>query len=120
MHMPLLGAVMSGALLFAAVMFWSALLGLAPGARWQAVPALLVTGKLVCLLGALLIFAMHPLYGHGTADGLDTLTDQQLAGLLMVTACPLSYLLAGIVIAARFLSSLERRPLASSRLPRAG
>jgi cytochrome c oxidase assembly factor CtaG len=36
------------------------------------------------------------------------LTDQQLAGLLMITACPLSYVLAGVVLAAQMMRDLAR------------
>jgi putative membrane protein len=34
------------------------------------------------------------------------LSDQQLAGLLMIAACPLSYLTAGVVLAAQMLADL--------------
>lgn len=85
-----------------ALAFWILLLDLAARSAWQALLGLLLTGKLACLLGALLILAPRPLYSH--AD----LADQQLAGLLMVTACPLSYLVAGVVVAARGIVGLGR------------
>jgi putative membrane protein len=75
----------------------------------------LVTGKFACLLGALLIFAPRDLYALPglvfalCSSGESSLADQQLAGLLMVTACPLSFLTSGVAIAARMLSDLERR-----------
>jgi putative membrane protein len=90
--------------------FWLAVLQRASRSNWQAVLALLVTGKLACLLGALLVFSPRQLYAgagalHSSLDaaagGLD---DQQLAGLLMLTACSLSYVLAGVVIAARIVN----------------
>lgn len=85
-------------LMAAALWFWIALLSLPPSRRWHALPALLLTGKLVCLLAALLVFAPRALYSAGhhghTAD------DQHLAALLMLTACPLSYLVAAVIIAA--------------------
>jgi putative membrane protein len=72
---------------------------------------LLVTGKLFCLLGALLVFAPRSLYllqnGHEAHFGPITIEDQQLAGLLMLLACPLSYLLAGVVIASRAIFALD-------------
>ena len=92
--------------------FWSAVIA-APA--WKALIALLLTGKLVCLLGALLIFAPRDLY---RLDGLvlalcttgpSSLADQQLAGLLMITACPLSYLVTGVALAARMIGRLENR-----------
>jgi putative membrane protein len=78
--------------------FWVALLRLGPPQRWHAPAALLLTGKLACLLAALLIFSPRLLYAahaHGAATGLD---DQQLAGLLMIVACPLSYLGAAVLL----------------------
>ena len=77
-----------------------------PSARWQAIFLLLLTGKLSCLLGALLIFAPRLLYAadiHAPSFDIGTLDDQQLAGLLMITACPLSYVVAGVVLAARMI-----------------
>lgn len=94
----------------AAIWFWCALIA-AP--EWKALIALLLTGKLACLLGALLIFAPRDLYN---LDGLvlalcttgpSSLADQQLAGLLMITACPLSYLVTGVALAARMLARLD-------------
>ena len=74
---------------------------------WQAILALLVTGKLACLLGALLVFAPRPIYA-GPHHGFD-LADQQMAGLLMLAACPMSYVLAGIVIAVETLFAAGNR-----------
>lgn len=94
----------------AAVAFWLAIIAAERAGGWRAIAGLLLTGKFVCLLGAVLIFAPRDLYGlPGLAlafcsSGPSSLEDQQLAGLLMVTACPLSYLTAGVVVAARLLS----------------
>lgn len=100
--------LLSGALLFAsALWFWRAVLGQKGGRRWRGLLALLLTGKLYCLLGVLLVFAPRPLYpGHASAPVL--LTDQQQAGLLMTVACPLSYVLAAVIIAAGWMNELER------------
>ena len=96
-----------------ALWFWRLVLGQASRAHWPALAALLLTGKLACLLGALLVFAPRDLY---LIDGLflllcstgpSTLSDQHLAGLLMITACPLSYLVAGVVLAAGMLDPDE-------------
>jgi len=94
--------LMLGALTGAAILFWAAVLAATARHRWGPILALLATGKLACLLGALLIFAPNTLYR------LSTIEDQQLAGLLMVSACPLSYLVAGVVLAARALARLEK------------
>ena len=55
------------ALLMAATTFWMSLFSLSGPSRWQAIPALLVTGKLVCLLAALPVFAPRALYGSARA-----------------------------------------------------
>lgn len=105
-----------GALLLAsAFWFWRAVLGQTGARRWRGLLALLLTGKLYCLLGVLLVFAPRPLYpGHASQPML--LADQQQAGLLMVVACPLSYVLAAVIIAAGWISALDRE----SRRPAAG
>lgn len=116
MQSGVLHLVMQGSLLLAAFWFWSAVFaGGEP--RWRAILALLVTGKLVCLLGVLLVFAPRALYGglgagHGLAGTL--LADQQLAGLLMLVACPATYVAAGVVVAARWLGRIDADPRASN------
>lgn len=112
-HRPGLMLAMHLSLFAAAVLFWYAVFSIRGRDRWQPVLALLVTGKLFCLLGALLIFAPRTLYaldlarhaGHGS--GMSGLADQQLAGLLMITACPLTYVTAGVIIAARWVLGLD-------------
>jgi putative membrane protein len=105
---------MLASLFVAALCFWGGILLLPDRSRWQGIVALLATGKLVCLLGALLIFAPRPLYvrtvGHAAAHWLQ---DQQLAGLLMVVACPLSYVLVGIILSAQMMHGAG----AQTRLP---
>jgi putative membrane protein len=102
-------------MLFAtAVWFWHAILHQEGAARWRAIFALLITGKLFCLLAALLVFsprALYPLHLHGghMAGAADPLTDQYLAGLLMLVICPLTYVFAGVLIAERWLSELRRQ-----------
>ena len=106
MAFPGIQLAMHGVLLGSALSFWMLLLRLPDARRWHALPALLLTGKLVCLLAALLVFAPRALYGTGHAHGplTNTLDDQHLAGLLMIAACPLSYLVAAVVIAVQLLS----------------
>jgi putative membrane protein len=95
------------ALFATALVFWATVIRGAGLPRWQAVAALLLTGKLTCLLSALLVFAPRALYGE--IDAVAPLDDQQLAGLLMITACPLSYLVAAVVIAMRLVTDAARR-----------
>ena len=107
----LLGLVtMHGSLFAVALLFWLSLMALPARSAWQGIFALLITGKLACLLGALLIFAPRTLYEAGHADhaALSTLDDQQLAGLTMIAGCPLSYVLAGVIMAAQTVNRLGR------------
>jgi putative membrane protein len=96
------------------VLFWSVVLRLGSTARWRSVAALMLSGKLACLLGVLLIFAPRDVYGIPgvqfllCSTGPSSLADQQLAGLLMITACPLSYVAAGVVLAAQMMGDFER------------
>ncbi len=90
--------IMHGSLFVVALLFWAGVLQMRGPGRWQAILGLIITGKLSCLLAALLIFSPRFLYtSHHHATSIE---DQHLAGLLMITACPVSYVLAGIVIAA--------------------
>ena len=94
-------------LFISAFLFWSAIIRLPTDGRWQAIAALLATGKLACLLSALLIFSPRALYDISPHPG-SHLDDQQLAGLLMITACPLSYLIAAVIIATQFINRLPQ------------
>lgn len=101
----------------AGLIFWLSVFGQRREGRAYALLALLVTGKLFCLLGALLVFSPRAVYARsiweicapGTSPT-QLIEDQHLAGLLMLTACPLSYVLAGIVIAAVWLRELSNAP----------
>jgi putative membrane protein len=106
LYAPSAMIVAHAALLVAATAFWAALLCLTGSSRWQAIPALLLTGKLVCLLAALLVFAPRTLYGPAdhAAHGLG---DQHLAGLLMLAACPLSYLVAAVFMTVHLIGADE-------------
>lgn len=110
-----------------ATWFWLAVLAQRGSRQWRALVALLLTGKLFCLLAALLVFALRALYVLGPSDlhlhhaASLSLSDQQLAGLLMVVICPLTYVVAAIVISARMLRDLaasDLAPLGPSRNPR--
>lgn len=109
---PVVHVAMQATLLVSAAWFWTVVLAKADAARWTAIVALLITGKVFCLLGAVLTFAPRSLYALGAghvmahAEGGVALADQQLAGLLMLVACPPTYVLAGVVIAARWLADL--------------
>lgn len=101
--------LMHASLFISAFWFWAATFAKAHTQGWHSLSALLVTGKLFCLLGVLLTFAPRPLYlGIGVSiESSAMLADQQMAGLLMLVACPLTYVLAAIVIAARWTLRME-------------
>lgn len=110
MHVPLLGLAMHISLFAAALWFWTGIVNASGTERWRAIVVLLLTGKLFCLLGALLVFGRSDIYGMaGMNGGAAAIADQQLAGLIMLVACPLTYVLAGIVISARWYSDLENQ-----------
>ena len=104
---------MAASLLGGAILFWQAILSIQDSDRWRAILALLVTGKVYCLLAILLLFAPRPLYSLACYGGaiapVDQLADQQFAGLVMISACPLTYVGSGVVIAARWINDLAAR-----------
>ena len=71
MAFPGIQFAMHGLLLAAALSFWMLFCRLPEARRWHALPALLLTGKLVCLLAALLVFAPRALYGASHQHGRD-------------------------------------------------
>jgi putative membrane protein len=96
-----IGAIVMHASLFAtSLWFWSSVVRLHPPDLWHGILALLATGKLSCLLGGLLVFAPRSILDK-SAPGYRE--DQQLAGLLMIAACPASYVVAGVLAALRFV-----------------
>jgi putative membrane protein len=115
-HDPAYHAAMQPSLFAAAMFFWSAVLASAGAGRWRAIFALLITSKLFCLLGILLTFAPRALYHDavfcraGDCSPAAVLADQQVAGLMMLIACPATFLLAAVIIAAKWLSAIDRPP----------
>lgn len=108
-----LALALHSALLLTAIAFWCAII--AGANRWLSILALLLSGKLACLIGALLVFSPRLLYAsicYGQSANLDSaaaLADQHLAGLLMLAACPLSYILAAIVLTSQEIANLPTR-----------
>lgn len=101
--------LMQVTLLCSALWFWLTVFNQTGEHLWRAVIALLLTGKLFCLIAVLLIFAPRVLYGMTTANMpmAIELADQQLAGLLMVTVCPITYVLAAVVLISRWFQTLS-------------
>ncbi|HYH21613.1 MAG TPA: cytochrome c oxidase assembly protein [Azospirillum sp.] len=96
-HLCLFGT----ALLF----WWAMLVGRGAGARGIAVLCLFVTGLHGVLLGALLTLAPAPIYAYG--GGIDALTDQQLAGLIMWVPGAMVYVGAALALLAPVLARTE-------------
>jgi putative membrane protein len=123
-HTTMLAFLMPMSLLAAATWFWAAVLRATGGAGWGAVVALLVTSKLFCMLGVLYVFAPRVLYpelaAHGSSHHASSLPDQQLAGLLMLIACPVCYVLTGLRIASRLVDGHGASPLLVGRAPDIG
>lgn len=106
---PEAGTALHAALLCVALVFWLSILG-ASSRPWQAMLALLISGKFACLLGALLTFAPRPLFTTHPAHHGDAalLADQHLAGLVMIAACPLSYVLTAVILAVYTVNGLDK------------
>jgi putative membrane protein len=125
MQSHVLHLIMLASFLTCALWFWLAILSIKADHRWRAILALLITSKLFCLLGALLVFAPRALYPDlpivhppGAMHQIeDALADQQLAGLFMLVACPATYILAGIVIAARWFFDLDADDTSDRQVP---
>jgi putative membrane protein len=104
MHLVLFGAALA---------FWLAIAE-ASSHRWHAMLALIVSGKFACMLGVLLVFAPRSVFAsgavhasHAAADA--SLGDQHLAGMLMLAACPLSYVLTAVVLAVEAVNGFDGR-----------
>lgn len=106
---PRLAVLMQASLFGSAFWFWYCVYQQVESDVWRALAALLVTGKLYCLMAALLVFAPRVLYPGSATVAPISLSDQQLAGVLMVVACPLSYVVIATVLAARWLAALHSR-----------
>lgn len=101
--------IMHATLFLSALWFWLTILNQTGKHLWRSVIALLLTGKLFCLIAVLLIFAPRVLYGMTVINTPITieLADQQLAGLLMVTVCPITYVLAAVVLISRWFQTIS-------------
>lgn len=102
MHEFGVALLLQASLLLAACLFWYSLLHLHADKTWHAILALLLTGKLFCLVALLLSFAPRALYPAMT------LADQQLAGMIMITLCPLCYVASAVWLCARWLAAIEQ------------
>lgn len=104
----LLTGAMHVSLLVAAVLFWRSIVNASRARPFWSVAALLVTGKLYCLYGVLLVFASRQLFADaGHHHHAITSSDQQLAGLIMISACPLTYIAAAVAIVVRWMQTID-------------
>lgn len=106
-----LTVAMHSTLFVSALGFWIGVLLFSRTRPFGSIVSLLVTGKIYCLYGVLLIFASRDLFGP-TAHSHHAITqsDQQLAGLIMVSACPLTYVAAAVAIVVRWIKALDSAP----------
>ena len=106
--------------LFSALLFWWAVLGRhgIHHARGASIVYLFTTMMHTGALGALFTFSetvWYPLYGNRPSlFGLTPLEDQQLGGLIMWIPGGLAYVIAGLVLGARWLMPTQPRPAAQS------
>lgn len=109
--------VMQASLLAAAIWFWYCIMTYPRGNVWPAAVSLLVTGKLFCLVAIVLVFApgLFSGVGHMAGHGAASLADQQLAGLLMIAACPIAYMMTALALIARWMRSLQAPGTSSTR-----
>lgn len=118
---------MHASFLLAGLWFWAAMLrrirdvetGVGPG-----LVAIIAVMMQMGFVGALLTFSRRPLYAayveRTPALGLDALSDQQLAGLVMWVPASLPYLIGGLWLMLRWFERLERRQAAGHALRRRG
>lgn len=98
------GAYMLVPMLAASIWFWTTVFHTCHKNYWKSVLALLLTGKAFCLIAVLLIFSPRSLYSN--SHYIVGLGEQQLAGLIMVVACPLTYICAAVLLSVRWLDSI--------------
>lgn len=101
MHETVGQAAMQISLLAIASLFWWSIAGLDHSRIWHGIAALLCTGKLFCLVAVLLTFAPRSLY-HAMP-----VAEQQLAGLIMITLCPLTYVASALWLCRRWLTGID-------------
>jgi putative membrane protein len=93
-HSAVLQPLMHATTFGAAFLFWRAIFATDNQPLWLRIVCLLATAKLFCLAGAVLVFSRRAIYagiGDPTRWNMTALSDQQLAGLLMGSACALIY-----------------------------
>jgi putative membrane protein len=100
---PWLHLAMQISLFAVALWFWSAVAAIPDARQWRSMLALALTGKFFCLLAVLMVFAPRSLFAAGAI----TLSDQQTAGLIMLVACPATYVLGGIILAVRWFDTID-------------
>ena len=105
-----LDLLMKASLFAGALLFWIAILDYRANSLWIRIFTLLITGKVFCLLGAVFVFTRRPLYPiHGDpGPWMSAIEDQQLAGLVMVSACALTYVAAAIALFVHWMFKVKK------------
>ena len=110
---PLMQATATGV----AFLFWRAIFTADAQPPWLRIVCLLATAKLFCLAGAILIFSRRAIYngmGEPTRWDMTALSDQQLAGLLMVSACAVIYVAVATGLFASWLMRDHETPVGNA------
>lgn len=105
--------------LFSALLFWWSVIGKYAHAenRAWAMMSIFTTMLHTAALGILLTLANHswyPAYDRTVMLGLSALEDQQLGGLIMWVPAGLAYLIAGLGIAAKYLTAQPKQAYTQS------
>jgi putative membrane protein len=113
LHYPLLHILQHTCFFASAIAYWWSVYGgrmRQPGG--SSIASLFTTMLHTSALGAVLTFSQSAWYGADGVRlfGLSPLEDQQLGGLIMWVPGGLPYLIAGLVIVARWMSPGHRRP----------
>jgi putative membrane protein len=124
LHSEAVHYAMHASFLAAGLLFWHALMrtrqeSTEAGGAITSMAALVATMMQMGLLGALLTFADTPRYAHYAqqvaAHGLDPLSDQQLAGLIMWVPSAVPYLVGGLALMAGWMRRAARPDDAAAR-----
>ena len=112
-------STMHASLFVSALLFWTAICQMRGQEFGAGMIALVITFKFSLIVGALLAFAPTAFYAsygaRPAAWGFSLLEDQQLAGLLMMTAGAMMYLMAMVALVAVWFGKMEKTHPANGR-----
>jgi putative membrane protein len=106
LHDPLVHILQHACFFGSALAYWWSVFGRSRTPKGSAIASLFTTMLHTSALGALLTFAPSPWYAADAARafGLSVLEDQQLGGLIMWVPGGMAYMIAGLLLVARWLA----------------